>query len=359
MGTALCRICAGVLLLFSSFSRATEPSVDGKTYVLSCDDSNLAKALAFYAQGLYYLQETPSSAQLALAMDSLRSARALDPEALDSYFANGLPQTLMRFADVFSEAEQPDFERARAFRLEALKLDPMAYFVALLVVFPTSQSLEGLGLVEVADAVGAFAHSTELNFPFSLLRLELLVAASDWDAAAAEWEKLHAEKLLIPKSARLPQVYYLLGGSVLGQSGKTAELLNLLTAGLLTYPESDNMMNSIAYTLAVEGRELPRALELIDRALVRAPEQYAYLDTLGWVLYKMGDYDGAFRSLTHALAYAHEDNHEVYDHIGDVLVKLGREAESPIWWAKSYSLHPDPVVSEKLRAAGIDPEALP
>lgn len=509
MGTTFCTLCAGVLLLFSSLSRATEPLVDGKSCVLSYEDGKLSGALAFYAQGLYYLRETSTPDQLALAVDSFRFALALDSaelrtrkalvealllvgdvlgalheqlilarmcpdrpvlwleayslanraddldglaevlnaieavpeaawqaegidtsypvsmlvcglarlgdlekshacfrafiaaeslsdqadtadvispldcvlelagillkdqmsdEAFNAYLgalsdASGpafeRPQMLMRIADVFLQAEQPDIARARAFRLRALTCDPMAYSIAFLVVFPTTQFFEGLDLVAAADTVGAYTHASELAFPFSLLRLELLVAASSWDAAAAEWERLQAAKKRVPENSRLPEAYYLLGGMVLDHCGQTEELFELLNAGLSAYPKSHNLMNSAAYILAVEGRELTRALALIDRALVYAPEQYAYLDTLGWVLYKMGDYDGAFRSLYNALFYVREPNHELYDHMGDVLFKLGREAEASIWWAESYSLHPDPVVSEKLLSMGIDSEALP
>lgn len=315
MGTAFCTLCAGVLLLFSSVSRATEPSVEEKTCLLSTQKSRQAKALAFYAQGLYYLRENPTPADFVLGVGSFRSAAALDPSALDSHTA--LINALLSAGDI-------------------------------------------AGAIKELQVVARMCTDRPyVGFSFSLFRLELLVATSDWDAAVAEWEKLQIEKTLIPQDFDLPEAYYLLGGVVLDQRGQGTEPLDLLAAGLLAYPDSHNMMNSMAYTLAVEGRELPRALDLIDRALVRAPEQYAYLDTLGWVLYKMGDYEGSFRSLSNALAYAPEDHHELYDHMGDVLFKMGREAEAPVWWAKSYSLYPDPAVAEKLRVTGIDPAALP
>lgn len=318
MGTALYMICAGVLLLFSSYSWADEPPVDGKTYLLSSEDSNLSRALALYAQGLYYLKENPTPAQVALVVGSFRSALALDPTSVDARLA--LVSVLVSTGDISGACDE-QFMLARLFPTES-KFWVMACELAV-----------------YEDQAGPPAEGAVTK---------VSVVWTEWHTAVLE-----------RKLSRLPEIYYVLGGMVRDQSEHPSEVLDFLCQGLVAYPESDMLMNSLAYTFAVEDRELPQALDLIDRALVREPENYAYLDTLGWVLYKMGDYEGAFRSLSNALLYAHEDHPELYDHIGDVLFKLGRGVESPSWWAKSYSLQPDPKVAEKLRAAGIDPEALP
>lgn len=54
------------------------------------------------------------------------------------------------------------------------------------------------------------------------------------------------------------------------------------------YPEFAPAYNDLAWLYAEQGIHLDRALELIDRALLKEPDSYAFLDTRAEVLFKMG-----------------------------------------------------------------------
>lgn len=266
---------------------------------------------------------------------------------------------LMLLASPFSQASKPDPALVSALCTKALEAEPLNYRTVMGIVFPIEKPGAKLDLSAMADQIARHPRPDALESPFAMMRLELLLNDGDVESVNAEFKKVEALRAARFAGVEMPEEYYALASSALDLLGKREAALALLDEGLLKYPSSDMIMNSIAYTMALEGKNLVRALNLIDAALKHDPENYAYLDTLGWVLYKTGDYDGALRSLTQALGLCHYACQELYDHIGDVLVKLGREAESPAWWAKSYSIKRDSAVAEKLQGVGIDPALIP
>ena len=53
-------------------------------------------------------------------------------------------------------------------------------------------------------------------------------------------------------------------------------------------------MNNLAYFLIDKDRNVNEGLELVDRALKLSPDNYNFLHTKGWGLYKQGKYQGSF-----------------------------------------------------------------
>ena len=82
------------------------------------------------------------------------------------------------------------------------------------------------------------------------------------------------------------------------------------------------MMNNLAYILAVQGKELPRAKKLAMKAVAAEPVNGGYLDTLGWVLFRMGKYEKARETLEKAVELEPLEA-EIQDHLGIVYEKLG------------------------------------
>ena len=92
------------------------------------------------------------------------------------------------------------------------------------------------------------------------------------------------------------------------------------------WPESALSLNALGYTLADRTDEFKEAEKLIRKALRYDPDSPAIIDSLGWVLYKLGDYEGALEQLQ--LAYSQLADHEVASHLVDVLVELDRADEA-------------------------------
>jgi Flp pilus assembly protein TadD len=105
-------------------------------------------------------------------------------------------------------------------------------------------------------------------------------------------------------------------------------------------------LNALGYTLADRTDRHREAYDYIEKALERAPENAAIIDSMGWVLHKLGRNEEALGYLEQAWALIRDP--EVAAHIGDVLWALGRREEARTFIAEAMTLFPD---DEKLIAA--------
>ena len=83
-------------------------------------------------------------------------------------------------------------------------------------------------------------------------------------------------------------------------------------------PNSTERMNTLAYFLIINGRNINEGLGLVDNALVLSPDNYNYLHTKGWGLYKQGKYQEALETLQKSWDLRREQavyNHEAYLHL--------------------------------------------
>lgn len=95
-------------------------------------------------------------------------------------------------------------------------------------------------------------------------------------------------------------------------------------------PDHVQALNALGYTLADRSDRLQEAYDLIKRALKLSPNDFYILDSMGWVLYRMGRLDEAANYLRKALKLRNDP--EVAAHLGEVLwVKGDRQAAREIW----------------------------
>jgi tetratricopeptide (TPR) repeat protein len=99
-------------------------------------------------------------------------------------------------------------------------------------------------------------------------------------------------------------------------------------------PENSGAMNYLGYMLADRNVRLEEAHELISRALEMEPNNGAYLDSLGWVNFRLGKLEEAENNLRDAIARVSRDP-IVYDHLGDVFMKQGKLKEAIAQWERS------------------------
>lgn len=100
-------------------------------------------------------------------------------------------------------------------------------------------------------------------------------------------------------------------------------VLDVLEHLLKEYPEDAVVQNALGYSLAEQGVQLGRAERLIRKALEQDPENPAFLDSLGWVLYRRDDFAGALDLLVDA-ANTLPDDPVILEHLGFTLRALGR-----------------------------------
>jgi tetratricopeptide (TPR) repeat protein len=96
---------------------------------------------------------------------------------------------------------------------------------------------------------------------------------------------------------------------------------------------------------------------LIEKALEVEPDSAAYLDSMGWVLYKLEQPTEALEYILKAVELSEEPDATLYDHLGDIYETLHRTDEAQEAWRKSISIEPNDEVQRKLEPVSLNGEA--
>ena len=102
-------------------------------------------------------------------------------------------------------------------------------------------------------------------------------------------------------------------------------------------PESAIAMNYLGYMLADRELRLGESLELIQKAVEMEPFNGAYLDSLGWVYFRLRKFDLAEKYLKQALARSVKDP-TLHDHLGDVYYATGQLALAEREWEEAVAI---------------------
>jgi tetratricopeptide (TPR) repeat protein len=101
-------------------------------------------------------------------------------------------------------------------------------------------------------------------------------------------------------------------------------------------PANAMTLNYLGYMLADKGTRLTEALTLIRKAVVLEPMNGAYLDSLGWAYFKLGENELAEENLRQAVERDQTDP-TVHDHLGDLYEKTGRIRLAAAQWELSLA----------------------
>ena len=109
-------------------------------------------------------------------------------------------------------------------------------------------------------------------------------------------------------------------------------LLDLISVN----PDDAYILNYLSYSMATRNEDLPKAKKLISKALKIDNNNGFFLDTLGWIQFKMNDIDKAIRTIQIAIELE-PNNSEIIDHLGDIYYKVGRKKEAIYEWNKALT----------------------
>lgn len=122
-------------------------------------------------------------------------------------------------------------------------------------------------------------------------------------------------------------------------AGDTDAAIKEFESLIRTRPGDAGLLNALGYTLADRQRELRRAERLIREALLQRPDNAAFLDSLGWVLYRRGQLRAARPVLERAWRLSREP--EIGAHLGEVLWRQGDEEGARRVWRRALQSAPD------------------
>lgn len=110
--------------------------------------------------------------------------------------------------------------------------------------------------------------------------------------------------------------------------------------------------NYLGYIYADKNMNIDEGLTLVQKALEIEPDNGAYLDSLGWIYYRKGDYVSALKNLLLAeekLDEAGTPDYVVYDHLGDTYLKIDNKIKAVYYWEKAAKLEKNKAIEEKLK----------
>lgn len=142
------------------------------------------------------------------------------------------------------------------------------------------------------------------------------------------------DAVLSPANRNFRSVIHGALGDVLQDLDKWEEARDSYESALRLDRNNHTAMNNYAYFMSLREENLDYALELAERAVSHEPQNAAYLDTIGWVYFKLGEYENARRYIQRSVDTG-EASAEVYEHLGDVYEALGDNENAVKWWNKA------------------------
>jgi tetratricopeptide (TPR) repeat protein len=144
-------------------------------------------------------------------------------------------------------------------------------------------------------------------------------------------------------------------GSLLERAGDSKAAEETFVALLKKEPEHAPSLNYLGYMWAEQGKNLDQAHEMLVRAVSHEPSNGAYVDSLGWVYFRLGKLELAEKYLTDATRLMPRDA-TVHEHLGDVLVKRGDSERALHSYRTALSLDPEEKEGEKIRSKIVELE---
>lgn len=119
---------------------------------------------------------------------------------------------------------------------------------------------------------------------------------------------------------------------------------------LALWDENIVVLNNYAYYLSEEEKELDKALTMAEKAIAREPDNGTYIDTYGWVLFKMGRLEEAKTAIRQAIALDSRGSSELLLHYGDILWELGDSYMATVYWKRALDAgHDEGEIERRLK----------
>lgn len=272
-----------------------------------------------------------ASGLLAFQLNDLPTARA----ELEAALAERYPDTdFLRFSLGQITEAQGDYPAAMSWYRQVGKGQQyLSAQMRLSYLQARSGDLEG-GLARL-DRLGS---SDEERIQLVLVRVELAREAKRYDLADSLLSRA------LQRYPRTPELLYeraLLADLRKDTPAAERDLRQLLKLR----PNDEQALNALGYILVTRTTRYQEAYGLIEKALKQAPDNAMIIDSMGWVLFKLGRSDEALKYLQQA--YALLPDQEIAAHYGEVLWSLGRKDDALSLWNKTRQAGGDhPAVDE-------------
>lgn len=147
--------------------------------------------------------------------------------------------------------------------------------------------------------------------------------------------------------------FYFEYGAAAEQAGLYDKAADLFKTSINLDPaDAAEAYNYLGFMWADQNTHLDEAEDYIKRALASDPNNGAYLDSLGWVRYRRGNYEQALAELLNAAQVLKAGDATVFEHIGDTYAKLSQIDKAIDFWQKALVLDKtNKKLAEKIESA--------
>lgn len=238
--------------------------------------------------------------------------------------------------DAYRDAHQ--YDKATQVAREAAEKLPKDSGVKLMLakqLTDTGRTEEGLNLAKSLLSNGANDRNIYLRLA------EMYTSLRKWKEAGEALDQ--AEKLSTKPNEKLA-VYFLRGALEERQKHYDAAEVEFRKV-LAIDANNSTTLNYYGYMLADRGVRLNEALGMIQKAVQLDPTNYAYLDSLGWAYFKLGQYTRAEEDLRKA-SERNSTEPTVHDHLGELYEKTGRLKLAAAQWEESLNEYARTIASE-------------
>jgi len=138
-------------------------------------------------------------------------------------------------------------------------------------------------------------------------------------------------------------------GIALERAGQWDRAERDLLKALEFQPDQPFILNYLGYSWVEQGKNLDQARDMLERAVAQRPDDGYIVDSIGWALYKLGEYTESVTHLERAVALQPQDP-VINDHLGDVYWRVGRAGEARIQWQRVLGLDPKQDLRREIEA---------
>ena len=319
----------GAALITDTFGPAPDPALASLRDALAGGDAPDYSGVTTAKQGVAEVAFSIAGALNGEATEGFtlvysRAAEYLDPAHVDAILLSAsILDDLGQYdlaVDAFAQvpAEHPSFHAAELGRAEALRRSG-----------------------EVEQAIEALRQLTETHGDMSIVHTTLgdvLRREERFDEATEAYDDAIA---LFTEDEEVQWVVYFARGITHERSDRWPQAEADFRKALELRPDQPQVLNYLGYSFVEMQENMDEALEMIERAVEAEPESGYIVDSLGWVLYRLGRYDEALGHMERAVELMPVDP-VVNDHLGDVYWAVGRYREAEFQWHRALSfIEPD------------------
>ncbi len=322
------------------------------------------------------LERSPDSTLFEVALERLQAGGTPQPSVATP--ADGMAEALFNLASLLSQerAEEialvhahlalwlkPDFEIARILIGEVLQgqgrgaeaivvyrqipaQSPFSWMAGLRI----AEELESLDRVDEAAAeLETLAAARPARFE-PLYRLGNLYRSKErFEEAASAYDRA-AARIADPDRRHWSLFYF--RGIALERLEQWPRAEKDFLQALELEPDQPFVLNYLAYSWVEKKLNLDKAKGMLVRAVELRPDDGFIVDSLGWVYYRLGEYQEGVKMLERAVELRPQDP-VINDHLGDVYWRVGRHQEARFQWRRALSLEPEadtvPTIEGKIR----------